>query len=394
MKNNVTRRLLGLLTVTCLITSCGKSQEVFSVNSKEIQVDEKIAEDLSYQYREELAYADQFAIDYYGEGYTLLTISDGSRFLIVDEQKNIPQKVDEDIKIIHGGIQNTYLVATAAMDMFVHLDALDCIKLSGTDADGWHIEEAKNALLTGDIVYAGKYNAPDYERIVSATCDLAIESTMIFHNPEVKEKLESFGIPVLVDHASYELHPLGRMEWIKLYGVLTGKKDVAEQIFDEEVSSLQHILQQTTEKQTQEKTVAFFYITSNGAVNVRKTSDYVPQMISMAGGSYIFDNLSGEDNHSSSTTMQMEEFYAKAKDADYLIYNSSIDAELNSVEDLLGKSNLFAEFKAVQNGNVWCASKNLYQESMSTVAFILDINQMLMDEQASDDKMHYLYHLK
>ena len=32
---------------------------------------------------------------------------------------------------------------------------------------------------------------------------------MIYHNPEVKEKLEEFGIPVLVEHSSYESHPLG-----------------------------------------------------------------------------------------------------------------------------------------------------------------------------------------
>ena len=38
---------------------------------------------------------------------------------------------------------------------------------------------------------------------------------MIYHNPEVKEKLEEFGIPVLVEHSSYESHPLGRTEWVK-----------------------------------------------------------------------------------------------------------------------------------------------------------------------------------
>ena len=44
-------------------------------------------------------------------------------------------------------------------------------------------------------------SAPDYELIVSEKCGLAIESTMIYHSPEVKEKLEEFGIPVLVEHS-------------------------------------------------------------------------------------------------------------------------------------------------------------------------------------------------
>ena len=72
----------------------------------------------------------------------------------------------------------------------------------------------------GDIIYAGKYNAPDYELILSGGCDFVIENMMIMHTPEVKEKLENFGIPVMVDRASYEEHPLGRCEWVKLYGVL------------------------------------------------------------------------------------------------------------------------------------------------------------------------------
>lgn len=46
--------------------------------------------------------------------------------------------------------------------------------------------------------------------------------------------------------------------------------------------------------------------------------------------------------------MQMEEFYATAKDADYLIYNSTIDGELQTVDQLLGKCDLLKDFKAVK----------------------------------------------
>ena len=84
------------------------------------------------------------------------------------------------------------------------------------------------------MIYAGKYSAPDYELILNEGCDLAIESTMIHHNLEVQEKLEQFGIPVMVERSSYESHPLGRTEWMKLYAVLLGKEDVAEKVFKEQ----------------------------------------------------------------------------------------------------------------------------------------------------------------
>lgn len=58
---------------------------------------------------------------------------------------------------------------------------------------------------------------------------------MIYHTPEVKEQLEKFGIPVLVERSSYETDPLARMEWVKLYGILLGKQQEAEQLFDTQV---------------------------------------------------------------------------------------------------------------------------------------------------------------
>lgn len=111
---------------------------------------------------------------------------------------------------------------------------------------------------------------------------------MISHSPEVKEKLESFGIPVLVEHSSYENHPLGRTEWLKLYGVLLGKEDMADELFQEQVEKLKTV----EDSDNTGKTVAFFYINSIGAANVRKSNDYVSKMIELAGGKYIFDDRS------------------------------------------------------------------------------------------------------
>ena len=53
------------------------------------------------------------------------------------------------------------LAAAAAMDMFVSLDALDSIRFSRLIADGGDIDEAKQAMEAGDILYAGKYSTPD-----------------------------------------------------------------------------------------------------------------------------------------------------------------------------------------------------------------------------------------
>ncbi|MGN8885963.1 ABC transporter substrate-binding protein [Blautia sp. HCP28S3_G10] len=344
---------------------------------------------LKYDHSLELQYADQFSVDYYEGGYALITIEGDGQFLLVPEGKDAPEGLDKDIAVIHKPVQNIYLVATSAMDLFCALDGLDSISLSGTDADGWYIDEAKKALEDGSILFAGKYSAPDYELILSKNCGLAIESTMISHSPEVKEKLESFGIPVLVEHSSYESYPLGRTEWLKLYGVLLGKEDMADELFQEQVEKLKSV----EDSDNTGKTVAFFYINSIGAANVRKSNDYVSKMIELAGGKYIFDDL-GDENALSTMNMQMEEFYAGAKDADYIIYNSTIDGELSSVDQLLSKSALLGDFKAVKDGNVWCTSQNLFQETMELGTMIEDIHTMLTSDDPDLDTLTYMHKLK
>ena len=333
----------------------------------------------------ELSYAEQFTVDTFEGGLSLITIGGEDRYLVVPEGQQAPQ-TGADISVLQQPRDSIYLVATSAMDFFVSLDALDTISLSGTRADGWYLDAAREAMTDGDIEYAGKYSAPDYEAICDADCDLALESTMIYHTPKVKEQLERLGIPVLVERSSYEPHALGRMEWIKVYGTLLGCEDKAEKLFADKVDGIVDILQ----KPAAGKTVSFFYITSNGAANVRKSTDYIAEMISLAGGKYIFDDLT-DDTAKSTVNMQMESFYAGAKDADVMIYNATIDSELQTLDQLLEKSPLLADFKAVKTGNVWCTEKNLYQSTMELDELIRDFHTVIADGDPSTLK--YLHKL-
>ncbi len=372
----------ALLIMAMLFTLIGCGQET---SSEDLKDPSDISSELLYTGSMELSYAEEFSVDYYEGDYALVTISGEDRYLLVPEGKDAPSDLKEDITVLNKPMDNIYLAASAAMDMFVSIDAIDSISFSSLKEEGWYIEEAKEAMRDGNLIYAGKYSAPDYELILSGNCSLAFENTMIFHTPEVKEQLEKFGIPVIVDHSSYEKTPQGRMEWVKLCGLLAGKEEAAEQVFKAQEEAIDSV----AENEKANKTVAFFYITSNGAANIRKPSDYLPKMIELAGGKYIFDELGDKDDMASSTmTMQMEDFYAGAKDADYLIYNSAIEGELNDIKDFLGKSPLLKDFKAVEEGNVYCTTKNLYQSSMELGTIITDIYYML---NGNDEAMTYLY---
>ena len=337
--------------------------------------DKAPVEGLDWVRRMPLTYAEGFSVDEYAGGYTLIDIVDGDRILLLPDGADAPDNLPADVLAIHRP-EHIYLAATSAMALFARLDALGCVRASSLEAEDWSVEAARAAMEAGEMTFAGKYSEPDYELLIQLGCDLAVESTMIFHTPKVKEMLESLGIPVIVDRSSYEPHPLGRTEWIKLYGALVGREEAAEAFFAEKEA----LISQYADYPNSEKTVAFFYMSSDGSVVVRNSTDYVPRMIEIAGGRYALSDIVDPDSSRSSVSTTMEQFYAAAVDADYLIYNTSIASPLNSLADLYALSPLFADFKAVKEGNVWCAGKNLYQETDDVGELIADIHNMIAGE--------------
>lgn len=327
-----------------------------------------------------LSHANQFFVEKF-EDYYLITIVASDRFLLIPEGKTIPEEIPADVIILQKPIKRAYLASSSVFDLIRQADALDHLRLSGTKKEDLCILPVAEKMDEGKILFAGKYSKPDFELLLQEGCDLAIENTMIYHNPETKEKLESLGIPVLVETSSYEEHPFGRMEWIKLYGLLFDHPEEAETFFDAQIQQLEPVLQQ-------DKTglkVAFFYVNSNGVINVRKPNDYVAKMVSLAGGIYVPELVDlQEENALSTMNMQMEDFYLAAKDADILIYNGTIVGELEAVQDLVEINPVFADFKAVKEQRVYCTCKNFFQETTAIGNFVEDLGKALRDSKETE----------
>jgi len=371
-------RLLSFITAAALlsVTGCEKRKDTAEFDIKGSM---------------ELKYSEQFRVDYCENGCSVVDI-DGAKYLIVPEDVDIPDDTT-GMTVIKQPVENIYVAATSAMDLFDSIGGLNRVTMTSTTADSWSLPVVKDAVYSGDIEYIGKYSSPDYETLVAEKCGLALESTMIYHTPKVKEQLESFDIPVMVERSSYETHPLGRMEWVKLYGLILGDYEAAEQLFSEKTKAFEE-LSVGDIPDTERKTAAFFYVTSNGYFNIRKPADYVARMIGLAGGKYIFtaDDLSVDDNALSTMNIQAETFYELAHDADILIYNSTIDGELNTIDELIGKNSILADFRAVREGNVWCTGQNMFQQTTGAADMICDLNSIFTDK-ADSAELTYLHRL-
>ena len=339
----------------------------------------------------DLDFAEQFSVDFYEGNLALVNIpEDGSRFLLVPEENELPAGLPEDITVIRTPARDIYMASSSDMDFFAALHALNAVRFASFKGTDWARPEIREAMTAQDgaVLYVGKYSAPDYETILAAGCGLAVENTMIYHAPEVREMLESFGIPVLVDRSSYETSPQGRMEWIKLYGLISGHEAEAEEAFAGQLAKFTAL----EGLEAAGKSVAFFYINTNGAAVVRTADDYIPKLIGMAGGTYVFSDVLPETGgHSATAAIQAETFYEAAREADYFIYSSDVPGALSGVDELIEKCPPIKDCRAVREGRVFMTTGNLFQSVMEMGDFVTDLHRMLTEE---DPEMTFITRLE
>ncbi len=322
--------------------------------------------------------AEGFTIYKYEGGYRKISVKDdGREYLMIPEGKEIPSDTEGAFPIKEP-LNNIYLAASAVMCQFDAVNETGRIRFSGIDDDEWTIQSAIDAVKSGQMEYCGNYASPDYEYLASEGCDLAVENLMVLHKSEVIEKLEALGIPVFIDRSSSEEDPLGRTEWVKVYGTLTGKEKEADEAFEKQKKAVDELkgLGKTG------KTVACFYIASTGQVVVPKSGEALAGMIEMAGGDYIFSDLK-DDSARSTVKMPMEEFLLKAKEADILLYDGAIVA-VSDKSELLDKSRLLSSFKAVREDNVWYMEDSLYQNASKTGDIVRNLRLMLENDNSGD----------
>ena len=94
-------------------------------------------EELVFDHACPLDYATQFTADCYEGGYTMLTLTEsGEQFLVTPEDAAEVEGLPESVTVLRQPVRNIYLVSTSVMDLFLALDELDSVTLSGTRAEG------------------------------------------------------------------------------------------------------------------------------------------------------------------------------------------------------------------------------------------------------------------
>ena len=159
-------------------------------------------------------------------------------------------------------------------------------------------------------------------------------------------RIENQGIPVVLNLEYLEGHPLGRAEWIKLAGILTGKEVLADSIYQRIEDQYLALKGEVAESSSSPS--VFTGSRYNEIWYAPGRDSYIANYITDAGGTYVFENLEGAGSHE----IDYEAALKGISDADYWGMVTS-HHEPFTMQTVLEMDKFYGNFKAFQDKNIF-----------------------------------------
>ena len=151
--------------------------------------------------------------------------------------------------------------------------------------------------------------ALDYEAILALQPDLLVTYAVTGAEPAYVSKLRSLGVRTLVLHDHLEQHPLARAEYVRLFGALTGRMEVADSVYHD---VRDRYLQLSANVDRKTKVKVLINIPYGDAWYIPGQDGYMSQLVRDAGGE-ILGAVHGE---SASSVVSLEQAYEYSLEAD------------------------------------------------------------------------------
>lgn len=333
-------------------------------------------------------YAKGFQVQYIDGDCKLVIDSAGKKFLLVPNGKTAT-KGYEDAKVISTPVKKVAAFSTTYVSALRSIGELGSVAAVTTEKDKWYIDEIKKGLDAGSITYVGNQASPNYEQIKAINPEIAILHTGSSSQEKQIAKLEELGITCISYNEHMQDDPLGKIEAVKVLAAFFNKDEIAQKNFNKIEENIKTVNEKT--KSLQKPKVAYAYILK-GLVYVPNEGSYVAKMIELAGGDYMFKDM-GKDEGAYSK-ISVEEFYARAKTADVLIYDNTSDLSVKNLSDLVNNNNILKDISPITTGKVWGINPTYWQDTDKMDTIIKDMSATIYPEQYSDYKPNYYYKLK
>ena len=241
----------------------------------------------------------------------------------------------------------------------------------------------------GVITDCGSSMSPDIEKIIDLNADAVLLSP--FENSGGYGRIESIGVPIIECADYMETSPLGRAEWMKFYGLLTGREQEADSLFrsvENEYLSLKQIAKDVTNRPTVISELKY-----SSAWYVPGGKSTTAKMIDNAGADYIFSYTT----ESGSVPMSFETVLDKGQKADFWLikYNQKQD---KTYSELKKDYSPYTNFDAWKNKRIFGCNPsyvNFYEETpFHPEALLRDLIIIFHPEIMKDEKTRYFTGLK
>lgn len=281
------------------------------------------------------------------EGYSVVTVSNAwpnanknFQYILKEKDAKVPDSLTT-YTTINVPLKSVVVTSTTNIPFLEMLEVED--KLVGFPHTDFISSEKTRALIDkGAVKDVGQNEKLNIEQLIDLAPDLIVTFGVDNNNPML-DNLKKSGLNVLIQADWMEQSPLGKAEWIKLYGALFGKEEKAKELFDKIVQSYNQAKKLVADKPA--TSTALYGSMYENVWYVAKGNSWVAQFMKDAQANYLWSDLKG----TGSEGLSFEKVLDKAKAANYWIVSGSF----KTLDELQKANPHYGEFDAFKNKTIY-----------------------------------------
>jgi iron complex transport system substrate-binding protein len=293
-----------------------------------------------------IEYASGLSIVKYDD-YSVVTVSNpwpnankDFKYVLKEKEAKVPDSL-QAYTAIQVPLESVVVTSTTNIPFLEMLEVEN--KLVGFPHTDYISSEKTRALIDkGSVKNVGQNEKLNIEQLIELSPDLIVTFGVDNNNPML-DNLKKSGLNILIQGDWMEQSPLGKAEWIKLYGALFGKEEKAKELFDKIVQSYEQAKKLAAEKAV--NSTVLYGSMYEDVWYVAKGNSWVAEFMKDAHANYLWADLKG----TGSEGLSFEKVLDKAKTASVWIASGSF----KSLDELQKANPHYGEFDAFKNKNVY-----------------------------------------
>lgn len=315
-----------------ILTGCKKNENTETVKAENV--------------KNSIEYASGLSIVKY-DNYSVVTVSNpwpnankDFKYILKEKDAKVPDSL-QTYTTIQVPLTSVVVTSTTNIPFLEMLEVEN--KLVGFPHTDYISSEKTRALIDkGSVKNVGQNEKLNIEQLIELSPDLIVTFGVDNNNPML-DNLKKSGLKVLIQGDWMEQSPLGKAEWIKLYGALFGKEELAKELFDKIVESYNQAKKLVADKPATSKVL--YGSMYEDVWYVAKGNSWVAQFMKDAQANYLWADLQG----TGSEGLSFEKVLDQAKSANVWIASGSF----KNLEELQKANPHYTEFDAFKNKTVY-----------------------------------------